>query len=436
MNPVLLVHPVVRRWAKPCNLPLGLAYTAAALKATDVQYGVLDDNMLRLSDDQIREYLGKCKVTGLSLIGISAICHQYREVKRWVGLIREVLPEQPIIVGGPISVLGEKLAKWLNVDVWQGESEVGFPEAVLSGALNVAGVHSSPRSVDALDSLPFPDWDSFDMAAYAAAPVGWINKNKWGTGEAVGPVPKSMNLLGSRGCPFKCAFCAHDFMGKRYRMRSPRNILMEMAELKRGWGVSYFHLSDDNTMASLSWLYKFCDAFGQHPLLRGCTWGCAGRADCASFEVLTKMRDSGCRIVGMGIESGSQRVLDAMNKRITVSENAKAIWASKRVFGSANYSLIVGTPGETDADINATIEMCRQTEIRPETVFVATPLPGAPWYDYALSKGLIPNEEEYLLKLDENARVINCNISGRDNDWVLGAKYRIEEATKCFEGAI
>jgi len=245
-----------------------------------------------------------------------------------------------------------------------------------------------------------------------------------------------MNLLASRGCPFGCAFCAHDFLGKRPRRRSPANVLGEMAELKRRYDIGYWHLSDDNTMASLSWLYKFCDAISHNVLLRADFWGCAGRADAVSVEVLCKMFDNGCRIVGMGIESGSQRVLDSMNKRISVSENEKAIRNSVAVFGSASYSLIVGTPGETDADIEATIAMCRRTETRPETVFIATPLPGAQWYDYALEKGLIDDEEEYLLSLDENARRINCNISGRPDEWVVGAQKRIIDATRGFGGAI
>jgi anaerobic magnesium-protoporphyrin IX monomethyl ester cyclase len=433
VNAILLVFPKIREWARPCNIPLGVLYTSAVLKQVGIKPVVLDDNQLRWSDSRIRKFLSENK---FDLVGVSAVVHQYSQVKRWVELVRETQQGQPIIVGGPISVLGEKLVSWLGVGVWQGESEVGFPEAVLSGAVATRKVHSSPRSMDALDALPFPDWDSVDMVSYANAPVGWVNKRKWKDGEAVDPnMPRSMNLLAARGCPHKCAFCAHDFMGKKFRVRSPGNILREMLELRERWAVKYFHLSDDNTLSSPSWVYKFCDAKDKHLVLKDATWGCAGRADACNPEMLKRMYDSGCRIVGVGIESSSQRILDAMNKRTTVSENEKAILACKRVFGEANYSLIVGSPGETDQDIQASIDLCKRTETRPEVVFVATPIPGAAWYESALAKGLIKDEQAYLENLGENKN-LNCNISGQSDEWVLAAQARIVEETKMFGGAI
>ena len=430
---VLLVHPVVREWAKPCNIPLGVLYTSAALKQAGVDVRVFDDNQLRCSDQVILYTLGDLK---FDLVGISAICHQYAQVKRWVKLIRQVNPNQPIIVGGPISVLGEKLVRWLGVGVWSGESEAGFPEAVTSRAAMVPMVQLSLGGVDTLDALPFPDWDGVDMRAYADAPVGWVNKRKWAGGDAAdSKLPRSMNLLAARGCPHKCAFCAHDFMGKKFRVRSPGNILREMQELWGRWDIRYFHLSDDNTMSSPSWVYKFLDAKGRHLVLKDALWGCAGRADACNAEMLQRMYWAGCRIVGVGIESGSQRILDAMNKRTTVAENEKAIANCKKVFGAANYSLIVGSPGETDADITASISLCRRTKTRPEVVFIATPIPGSAWYDLALKQGLIPDEEAYLENLGENKN-LNCNVSGQPDSWVLAAQARIIEETREFGGAI
>lgn len=432
---ILLVHPKIREWAKPCNVPLGIAYTSAALKHAEPGWHVQvhDDNMPRWSDGQIRALIER---HDFHLVGISAICHQYTQVKRWVKIVREVRPQQRIVIGGPISVLGDKLASWLDALVWQGESETDLPGLVRSGVLPVRGVFASPRSCDDLDSLPLPDWGAFDMEAYAVAPLGWVNKNKWAGGEASESVPRSMNVLASRGCPFKCRFCAHDFLHAGYRQRTPGNVIEELRTLKRRYRVTYFHLSDDNTMASLAWLRDFCRAFAMSPDLQDCHWGCAGRADRAEVGTLRMMYQARCRIVGIGVESGSQRVLDTMNKRVSVEENEQAILNVKEVFGSANYSLMVGTPGETDRDIDETIEMCRRTETRPEVVFIATPLPGTEWYDYALAKGLIGDQEQYLLKLDENARVINCNISGQSENWVWGAKARIERALESYGGAI
>lgn len=430
MKKVLLIHPVVREWAKPCNLPLGTAYVAAALKQAGISYDVIDDNMLRWDDGKIKKFLAE---NSFEIAGISAIVHQYRQVRRWVALLREVQPTIKIVIGGPISQLGDKLHLWLhNVLVWVGEGEAVFPGHNWTDGETT--VYAAP--IENLDVLPFPSWGDFDAIGYANNPVGAVNKNKWSDGSPAGPVPRSMNLLASRGCPFNCKFCAHDFMGAKFRTRSVESVLAEMVALHDKYAVRYFHLSDDSTMARPMWLRKLCGAIKKHPKLGQCHWGCAGRVDAADEATLKLMYDSGCRIVGFGVESGSQRMLDAMDKRTTVAENMKAVRNAKKIFGSASYSMMVGTPGEDDESIQESIDFCKATETRPEVIFYLSPLPGSYFYEYALQRGFIKDEEAYLLGLDENARKINCNISGQSDEWLVAAKDRLWEAVKGYGAAI
>ena len=440
MKKIVLIHPVVREWAAPCNLPLGIAYIAACLRRAGVQYDVLDDNMLRWPDEKIHMHFA---VNQYEFAGISAICHQYRQVKRWVELLREVAPETKIIIGGPISQLGAKLIKWLahpfpemSLSVWQGEGEA-LPERLddPEGSWKSSLIEADP--IEDLNALPFPSWQDFNMIEYAENPVGWLNKNKWHDGKPENElVPRSMNLLAARGCPYTCKFCSHDFMGTSFRVRSAENILKEMQELWERYSIRYFHLSDDSTMSRPTWLRKFCLAVATHPVLRGCHWGCAGRVDAASEEMLKLMYASGCRIIGFGVESGSQAMLDVLDKRTKVEEAVRAVRRARGLFGSASYSMIVGTPGENDETIQASIDFCHATETRPEVVFYLTPLPGAYFYDYALQRKLIPDEEKYMLELGENSKKISCNISGQPDDWLRDAKARLEDETKQYGAAI
>jgi len=425
---ILLVHPKIRDWAPPNNLPLGLAYTAAGLKRGGALYEVFDDNVLRWSDDRIRAMLEERKP---EVVGITAICHQYAQVKRWCGLISLALPGCRVILGGPLTEVGWNLNFYLGKpQIFYGESEQEFPRLVGDA---VWREYSAPAIKD-LDSLPWPDWDSFSMIEYAQNPVGFINTRKWSDGRAAGNVPRSMNLLATRGCPNRCTFCATNFKGQAYRKRSPYLVINEMAELKRRYNVEYFHLSDDNTTADRRWIGVFCDLFSR--ALPGCSWGCASRVDTIDEDVLRHMKDSGCLGVGLGVESGSQQILNTLKKGVTVEQNVEAILASKKVFGAANYSMMVGSPGETMETVQESIALCFRTETRPETVFFTTPIPGSDLYREAREKELIVDEEAYLMSLGENNKQIACNVSGQEDDWLRVAQATIEDETKQFGGAI
>jgi len=434
MGPLLLIHPPIREWAKPCNLPLGVLYTAAAVmeRHPDLSVTVADMNA-GWSEDYLLDFM---RSTLVRTVGISGIASQYRYIKSLVSLVRSVHPEYPIVVGGPIAVLGEKLVDWLGVHVFRGESEITFPALVAADAFDAPPKVWDGEVVKDLDALPHPTWHLANTWEYAQNPVGAINKAKWAGGEGAEGTPMSLNLLAARGCPFECTFCSHDFLGTRYRQRSVGSVMNEIAELRHLYGVAYVHLSDDNTLAKESWVNLFCDALRTDDRLHAFTWGCAGRTTSVNVDLLLNMRTAGCRIVGMGVESGSQKMLDAYNKRATVEDNVNAINDCQVVFGKANYSLMVGGIGEDDTTIDETIAMCHATHSRPEVVFFTTPMPGSAIYEYALKTGLIENEQGYLCGLGENSDQIACNISGQSDKWLWNAKKKIVAATAAYGGAI
>jgi radical SAM superfamily enzyme YgiQ (UPF0313 family) len=248
------------------------------------------------------------------------------------------------------------------------------------------------------------------MSIYLENPIGAPNRNKWIDGSVDDEVPLSMNLFGTRGCPYKCTYCYHDFIGAGYRHRSPENIIAEFAILYEKYGVRYFHFVDDEFVLKKKFIYDFCKKLKQE--FNGTiTWGCAGRVNLMTEALIATMADAGCVLIGYGIESGSQKMLDIMKKGATVEQAKEAIKLTKKHLGWADCSFMIGTPGENRETIQETIDFCKEIDLAPEVIFFETPYPGTELYRMALQQGKIIDEEEYILNLGEQGENIRVNFS-------------------------
>ncbi len=235
-----------------------------------------------------------------------------------------------------------------------------------------------------LDAIPFPAWNLFPITVY-------LNTPKYP--EAYGL--KTMNLITSRGCPFNCNFCSKTFSG--VRMRSIDNIIEEIKELKRLYNIRALHFTEELVMMNKQRMMELCDALKPMKL----KWVCQGRTNFVDYEMLKKMEEAGCVRVGYGIESGSQKILNNMNKAQTVEMCDKAIRLTKKAGLIPVIQMMFGYPGETRETIKETIDFCDRVHAQPNAgeFFITTPLPGTQLYDYALQKGLIGDEEKYLERL-------------------------------------
>ena len=278
-----------------------------------------------------------------------------------------------------------------------------------------------------MDTLPWPAWDLFPKDIYLRNPIGALNRNKWIDGEANGTVPLSMNINGTRGCPYKCIYCYHDFMGKGYRHRSAENIIKEMKFLHDRYGVKYFHFIDDEYCLKKDFVYEFCKKV-KREFNNEITWGCAGRVNLMTEDLIATMVDAGCVLIGYGIESGSQKMLDAMKKAATVEQAKEAVRLTQKYLGWADCSFMIGTPGENRETIQETIDFCKEMELTPEVIFFTTPYPGTELYRMALAQGKIKDEEEYILNLGEQGEKIRVNFSELSNGELFDAQeYMIKE---------
>jgi len=229
-------------------------------------------------------------------------------------------------------------------------------------------VKTARRSViKALDELPFPAWDLVDIEPY---------RNRWlkTTGYF------SMNMGTTRGCPFKCNWCAKPIYGNRYNIRSPENVIRELKFIKSVYDFDHIWFCDDIFGLKPGWIKVFADLVQQEKL--HFKFKMQGRVDLLLQE--DNIRDlarAGCDNIWMGAESGSQKILDAMEKGTTVQQIYEATRLLKKHGIHPSFFIQFGYPGETKTDIDKTIAMINELLPYEIGISVSYPLPGTGFYE-------------------------------------------------------
>lgn len=217
-----------------------------------------------------------------------------------------------------------------------------------------------------LDALPRAAWDLIDVERYRDI---WQQHHGY----------FSMNLVTTRGCPFHCNWCAKPIYGQRYTARSPENVADEIAWLARTYRPDHLWIADDIFGLRPGWIERFAEIVAA----TGVTvpFKCLLRADGVTVALARALRRAGCRTAWIGAESGSQRVLDAMEKGIRVDQIVAATQRLRDADIEVGFFLQFGYPGETGEDIERTLQMAR--DCRPDDIGVSVsyPLPGTPFYE-------------------------------------------------------
>jgi len=411
---------VIREFAPPNNVPLGPCYIASYLESHGHRVDICDLNGLRWIDQRREKWLSETvKGKKYDFVGLSGLIVTAKEHRRVLDFLYEIKRE----LGDPFFVAGGGLATSVPQFVFQYLPEIDIvaigegEETMLDIAdgmdwEDIPGiwwkhppdevyVKNSPRPfIGDLDSLPFPAWDKVPVdKVYVGHPIwGGIVKNSSGINYKA---KKSMNTVVSRGCPYECGFCAHGVIwGKRYRMRSPGNVIAEMRELKRRYGIDFVGFVDDNTTAIRRWTMEFCDQLIDSGL--DIKWGCSARVNAVDPEMLKLMKQAGCEWIGYGVESACQKTLDAMNKQTTPEMAARAIRWTREAGMWANTTYIIGYEGETEEDFKQTADFMIDNKA-VNSVFYATAYPGTPFYERNKEKILevYGSEKEYILSLGD-----------------------------------
>ncbi len=386
---VLLVFP---RFRYPSgDPPLGVAYLAAVLRQEGVEVEILDATWLRHPLEELRR---RVQGGAYDLIGISALTSMIRDAAEIARAAKELSPRSLVLLGGPHpTVEPESTLALPGVDaVALSEAELDLRELVRRG-LDAEGVPGiwyqrdgeivrgpEPRLLEDLDELPFPAWDLLDMERYVGL---------WYQLDAVRYGLRGTSIIASRGCPYRCSYCQptlQTLFGRRIRRRSPANLIAEMVELRDRFRIDGLMWLDDTFLVDAEWIREFCRQVIEARV--GLIWGCNVRADRADEQTLSAMKEAGLRIIHLGIESASQRLLDGVyQKGITLEQVRETVALAKRLGLFVRGYFMLGAPTETLEEAEATVRLAQELPLDDVTFSITTPLPHTHLYD--MSRDLI-----------------------------------------------
>jgi anaerobic magnesium-protoporphyrin IX monomethyl ester cyclase len=226
-----------------------------------------------------------------------------------------------------------------------------------------------------LDSLPFPARHLLDLSSYHREVEG----------------KKVTSVITSRGCPYTCNFCCKDVHGTKVRLRGVDDVINEIKEIKKNYGFESFIFYDDIFTLYRKRLSNLCDQLKDLNI----TFRCNGRAGINTFEDYVKLKEAGCEEIAFGIESGSQKILDKINKRTTVEKNIESIINAKKAGLTTKAFLIVGFPGESQKTVNETKAFMNKANPDKFTVFAFVPLPGCDVWKHPKEYGILKMSDDW-----------------------------------------
>jgi len=379
---------------------LGLLYISAFLRRDGFDVEVFDSTFAQ------RQELFDRLARGRGVIGIYTNLMTRRPVLDIVGVAKR--HGWTVVLGGPESANypGEYLASGADVVVvGEGETTMAelLPALAARGPHNLHGVagtvfrdangvvvtNAEREKISDLDSLPWPDRGQIDQARYVDV---WREKHGMG----------SVNLITARGCPYKCNWCSHAVFGYTHRRRSYLDCASELEHIMETYRPDQVWYSDDVFTISHPWLFGYAKELKRRNLR--VPFETISRADrMMKDEVLQTLADMGCYRIWIGSESGSQRILDAMQRGVTVDQVVWAANAAKRYGIQVGMFLMWGYPGEQVDDIAATVDLVSKCQPEVHLTTVAYPIKNTGYFRKAADSVVL--DKEWSAATDRDHRI-------------------------------
>ena len=385
-----------------CAFPLGLGYIAAVLEE-DHDVKVIDVCAEKLDDDLLSKKISKIDP---EIVGITSDTLSFQRAIEIAQIVKQINKEIIVVIGGAhanalpayplkydcfdISVHGE--GERTVIELWNRIEKGKSYEDVKGIAFRKNDeIVINPRQelIENLDELPFPARHLFPMDKYSAEFRLYVS-----------PI---YSVGTSRGCPFSCAFCSNNVIfGKKYRFRSPKNVVNEIELLIDEYGAKGIYFREDIFTMYKKRVIEICNEIKERKL--EFKWFCESRVDTINEEMLRSMKNAGCELVWFGVESGTQKILDYVHKQITIEQSRAAFRLCKKIKLRAGASFLIGVPGENIEDIYKTIEFAK--ELKPEFAGfnIFTGYPSSLLYEYVVKNRLYEKDIGHgilIIKTDE-----------------------------------
>ena len=354
----------------------GIASVGASAKAAGYDVNMIDLRSLSGWD----EFISLIKADPADVYGISISQADCKSGAELISKIKNTIPKSKIIVGGVHPSVFPFQYSDKDVTVVVGEGEIVFVNLLKMIESNV----QLPKAISGLkpnlDEIPWADRNLFN---YEKELKCLFSQEQTGA---------TVTMLAGRGCTYKCTYCQpaeNKVFGFPYRLRSPENVISELRYLYDKYSFKNIIFWDDTFTINRNWIMKFCDLYEAQNF--GATISACSRADiiCNNESMVERLASIGVNWFVVGLETGSQRLLDFIKKGTTVEQNKEAVRISRKYGIKTHATIMYGLPTETKEESLATYNMVNEANPEYTMVFWFLPIPGTEIYQYCVDNDLI-----------------------------------------------
>lgn len=406
----LLIIPQRKKYSLLPAPDIGLAYIGGAALAAGCEVEILDAHKENIPPQELKNIL---KNKDFDLVGIKCLSIDIFKALEYCKSIKGYNPKIVTLLGGyHPTVLAQEVMKFNQVDyIIRGEGELGISSLIRklkahNGAIPGEEINKIPSLVyrdaagagrlrfnpvvfeENLDNLGFPAWHLFKLKEYPLLP---------------GPGGRFLPVITSRGCPSNCAFCCSDSMhGLKVRLRTPGHVIEEIKWLVRDFNIQRISIFDDNFTFYKEHALAICDLFKKNKFNLKFDISQGIRIDKIDKGTLLALDEAGCDYIGLGVESGDQRTLDIVGKKLTVREIEEKINLIKKCTKLKLIGFfIIGFPHESAGEIAKTINFALRLKLDYAAFTIFTPFPGTALFEEMRKEGYFSlkdiNWEDLLL---------------------------------------
>ncbi len=382
----------------------GVSYIATTIKNSGYPVRIVDCRGTNWSVPDVAD-----KLKSSDVIALATYVDSFPFTIELTDMLKQNNTATPVIIGGPlVSSMPNILMENLKADY----AVIGEGEMTVLELLD-AIVNNNYDRIKNIEGIAYRDTDGKtiytqrrkEMEDLDCLPN--VDLSLWPSVKEKNQIPE-IGFTSSRGCHQHCHFCYKLY--RRVRYQSPARFGVHISELVKKHDIKYAYINDLTFVANRERAIGLCNELAK----TGINWSCSTRVENMDLELLKTMRRAGCTDIWYGIESVDQEVLDANNKRTTIEQIETAVKLTNQAGIKVMGNFIVGLLGETEESLDKMIKFIERREVIPCSIKYLTPFPGSYIYDYALKKGLIKNEIDYLHHLArkkvnaEDDEIVNC----------------------------
>jgi radical SAM superfamily enzyme YgiQ (UPF0313 family) len=383
-----LVNPGRKIEFATCE-PLNLESIAAYVGQFGIDVKIIDE----LAGQNVRKEIMRYQP---SIVGITGVTPVIPDAYRIADMCRK-MGIRTVIGGVHASVLPYEALKHADIVV-KGEGEIAMRNIIQQDIKSgiVQGI-----TLENLDDIPIFDKSGVEIDFYLRLPETYL--------AVTSPGMLTAALVTSRGCSHSCIFCHNSWKGLPYRCNSVERVMNEIRILIRKYHIRAVYFFDDNLFMNRPRLHQLCRELIEFKLR--IDWAACSRVDNVDIDTLRLAQQAGCRQIVFGFESGSQRILDVLNKKTTVEQNSEAIRMCHEVGILATGTFMIGSPTETVEDVYLTQQFIKNNRVDSGGVRITTPFPGTPIWDWSKERGLVAEDPDWskFLMSESGERLLACD---------------------------